>query len=803
MSFNTKLQLGLEYEKYVQKIIKNKYINCWLWCEVPKHILFDLKIINNNQENCDDIGCDIVCQNNDLTFLFVQCKNYSTTGNDNTISIHDLSGFYNFIAETGFNGSVYYSGKLSSQIICRKKRINYINLPYITNNQILDFLPRDYQIEAYNYIKNNNKNILSMPCGTGKTFVSFLLSLEYNNIIILTPLISTTEQIHSHYKNYYSKYDNINFILVNCKAERNISNITDKLVQNQKDKNIISSTYDSCDVINKLLLNLENPLIIIDEFHNLSNNMLTNHKSEMNKLILNNKDILFMSATPLKTNIQNILPNNIFELSWKDAIKNKYICDYNFYYPDNDKIITKINNMKIDKTIIDKTILINKAYFLLDVLKLTKVIKCIVYLKTIQEMNAFIKIIQTINLYFELNIKIYEINYKSNVNLRNNNLIKFKNDNSCINILCNVHILDEGIDIPECDSIYLTHPNNNIISIIQRISRANRLDKNNINKIAKIFVWSKNEIKLESIIKNISKFIYCKYGKENNECINYKKNFIIENSNKINNDKLKNFIKKYSKLPYSLLDNFIDDFFIIYDFNECNNDNFSINIDVIAKWFKMTTGHIKDTLLYSYKEKIDYKIIKGKSNGLKGKPKDTILLTPKCFKLMAMQSKTKKAIQVREYYYELEQVIDQYKEYIIKGLEEKIKKLENNQKPKINPSKGVIYILETSDGLGHYKVGKTKNLKQRLKQYNGDKKDDIIPLYVYETDNIDEIERCVKSYAKQYQYRKYKEVYKADINMLKDLINDCGEFNEKTNLKIKWKSYKQNGGNHYIAIFRD
>ena len=69
-----------------------------------------------------------------------------------------------------------------------------------------------------------------MPCGTGKTFVSFLLSLEYSNIIILTPLISTTEQIHAHYKNYYSKYDNINFMLVNCKAERNISNITSKLL---------------------------------------------------------------------------------------------------------------------------------------------------------------------------------------------------------------------------------------------------------------------------------------------------------------------------------------------------------------------------------------------------------------------------------------------------------------------------------------------------------------------------------------------------------------------------------------------
>jgi hypothetical protein len=233
------------------------------------------------------------------------------------------------------------------------------------------------------------------------------------------------------------------------------------------------------------------------------------------------------------------------------------------------------------------------------------------------------------------------------------------------------------------------------------------------------------------------------------------------------------FLKTYSKIN----NDFIDDFFGLYNPND--KYNFAINLEYIAKWMNTNKSDLKETLVNSYKEKIDYKIIKGESNGLKGKPKEIILLTPKCFKLMAMQSRTKKAIQVREYYYELEQVIDQYKEYIIKGLEEKISKLENNQKPKINPSKGIIYIIETSDGLGHYKVGKTKNLKQRLKQYNGDKKDDIILLYVYETDDIDNIEKCVKIYAKKYQYRKYKEVYKADINMLKDLINDCGEFNEK------------------------
>jgi hypothetical protein len=180
---------------------------------------------------------------------------------------------------------------------------------------------------------------------------------------------------------------------------------------------------------------------------------------------------------------------------------------------------------------------------------------------------------------------------------------------------------------------------------------------------------------------------------------------------------------------------------------------------------------------------------------------------------MSMQNKSKKAYQVREYYYELEQVIDQYKEYIIQGLKEKINLLENNQKPKINPSKGLIYIIKASDDVGHYKIGKTKNLKKRLNSYNGaatshpgmqgDKKDDIKPLYIFETDDIDEVERCIKTYAKKYQYRKYKEIYKTDINVLKELISECAEFNEKITLKMRWKQDKQTGGNYFIAVFRD
>ena len=41
----------------------------------------------------------------------------------------------------------------------------------------------------------------------------------------------------------------------------------------------------------------------------------------------------------------------------------------------------------------------------------------------------------------------------------------------------------------------------------------------------------------------------------------------------------------------------------------------------------MRKGHIKDTLKESYTKNIDYKIIKGESTGLKGKPKEIILKT--------------------------------------------------------------------------------------------------------------------------------------------------------------------------------
>ena len=87
-----------------------------------------------------------------------------------------------------------------------------------------------------------------------------------------------------------------------------------------------------------------------------------------------------------------------------------------------------------------------------------------------------------------------------------------------------MHILDEGIDIPECDSIFITHPNNNPINLIQRMSRANRIG-NNKDK-AHIMLWSKTHEKLDNVVNRIEEYIPVKFNNLHNKLkwINHKIN---------------------------------------------------------------------------------------------------------------------------------------------------------------------------------------------------------------------------------------------------------------------------------------
>ena len=99
------------------------------------------------------------------------------------------------------------------------------------------FVPYSYQLECVekfnDYYQNNNNGILQMPCGCGKTYTSFLISENYNIIIIISPLKQHTEQNILNFKKYNTNLcqqenSEIKTIIVDSEGTRNINYILDK-----------------------------------------------------------------------------------------------------------------------------------------------------------------------------------------------------------------------------------------------------------------------------------------------------------------------------------------------------------------------------------------------------------------------------------------------------------------------------------------------------------------------------------------------------------------------------------------------
>jgi len=254
------------------------------------------------------------------------------------------------------------------------------------------------------------------------------------------------------------------------------------------------------------------------------------------------------------------------------------------------------------------------------------------------------------------------------------------------------------------------------------------------------------------------------------------------------------FINKYSFINSK----FVKDFYNIIkeDYIERYNE-FLIDSEVLRKWLQINIKQqFNDTIKKSYKKNIDYKIEKvKKSEGSGGHNLEKITLTPEASKKICLSTKSKMGGQVQQYFLDLEVALYKYKNYIIEGMNNKIKQLENNQKPKINANKKIIYVFRAlNTDLTLYKIGKTINSKTRFSKHNSPMANDLEVLFQYETENIDQVEMCIKAYMKKAQYRKYKEVYQVDLDIIKKTIKNCDVEINEINKEIESKNKKQKGG---------
>ena len=513
------IEKGYQYELFI-----NNYLNTkdnikisYLWKDIPEYLLFDYGFIKsyndyrlqrktNNINKLEDIGSDIIYINQNDKCIIVQCKNYTKS-----IKIEDLSGFF-FIMCKHIDkiGEIYYTNKLSKKILNEYEdndRIKLIKKEFIQDNKIIDIIkPYDYQNKiiklAEEYYKNNplGSGIISCPCGTGKTLISCYIAMNYKIVIMITPLKQYAKQNIDRFQLY--EQDRVS-LLIDSDGSRDLIEIN-KFIKNNN-KILLSVTYKSCDIINLLDLN-DNYFVIFDEFHNFSYNNIYDEENDIYKLI-NNDNIkkLYLSATPriyeLEDNndidVNEIFGDYIYKMSFNEAINNKYISDYELYLP----IFSNESNEEINNLNIHEDYLL-KLQFLIEAIKMCGNLKIIVYVITHEEIDTFISEFNKLNEYYVYDVDINKITCDDSYNKRTKILDNFNNSNK-INILLSVHILDEAIDIPSCNAIYMSYVSNSKIKNIQRMSRAMRYQN---NKIAKIFLFCKDIDESISYISSIREY---------------------------------------------------------------------------------------------------------------------------------------------------------------------------------------------------------------------------------------------------------------------------------------------------------
>ena len=102
-----------------------------------------------------------------------------------------------------------------------------------------------------------------------------------------------------------------------------------------------------------------------------------------------------------------------------------------------------------------------------------------------------------------------------------------------------------------------------------------------------------------------------------------------------------------------------------------------------------------------------------------------------------MRSKTKKANKVRQYYIDLEKLIDQYKDLIINQQTKKIEILENDLRKDILPNDGYCYIYLEKDEMNeeYYRLGQSGNLQKRFHNHNSSSAHKKIIAFKIKTDS--------------------------------------------------------------------
>lgn len=288
-----------------------------------------------------------------------------------------------------------------------------------------------------------------------------------------------------------------------------------------------------------------------------------------------------------------------------------------------------------------------KGYFILKSMLYNGNKKCITFLTTIEKAKQFEKCLNIISGLLNVKIDVWQLNCFTSKTKREEIYDSFKTSINLAMIL-NVHILDEGINLVECDSVYITQPNNDLNNLTQRMCRANRILPN--KETCYVYLWCQQK-KVDKLLDHI-------FDKTNGHFKDkiFKFSFFgdkikIDKHVTKNMDKCSNTVQKNNDYLCSLED-------YLQNLNNTNNRKIEVkskfdvkDIDA-AKYLGISLQSLRNRLLNqnsknkNYIEKVDYiKTKSGTSNASL-----TYMINYQCFERLAVSGDSKKSKTIMTYF---------------------------------------------------------------------------------------------------------------------------------------------------------
>lgn len=381
-----------------------------------------------------------------------------------------------------------------------EKQIENVEL----NNKIYN--PRDYQEiiinKSYEYFQINEKGLLIIPCGVGKTLISLWITQELNSntILIGVPnklLLKQWEEV------ICVLFQSVPYLIVSGGVDT--ENIMRFLENNQK-KCIVITTYSSA---HKVYTATQHTMFVfgmklLDEVHHLTtNNMRLAHTTKKYIQMLNIPSVKQLSLTATLKQLESMCDDGIVVsndnveyfgeiidrkcLLW--AINENIICDYVIQ-----TIITNEEQLEQQLSrfhIIEEN---DKRLFLSAFASLKSIFDGHSHHLLIYSNNKdnSLKLIQYIKMllddnYFDIP-DLYYSNYHSEMKSKDQKEIINNFEKAKFGIITCVYCLGEGYDNHNIDGVVFAENMTSNIRIVQSALRASRKNKNDINKKTKIIL---------------------------------------------------------------------------------------------------------------------------------------------------------------------------------------------------------------------------------------------------------------------------------------------------------------------------